>query len=231
MAREINKKQEALRLYLTLSGVFIALLITCNLVFNKFITWNPFGIYEFHISVGLIPYPLTFLVTDIISEIYGSKRANDVVKVGLFTSIIVLVLVGIGDSATAIEGSYVDDETYTRVFGFAKIAVGASMMAYLFAQFIDIKIFHFIKTKTEGRHLWLRNNLSTISSQLLDTLTVLFLLCFFKALPWELFWELFISGFIFKIIVAALDTPIIYLIVSLIKKRYHLGAMDELKLD
>ena len=104
------------------------------------------------------------------------------------------------------------------------------MMAYLFAQFIDIRIFHFWKRKTNGKHLWLRNNFSTFSSQFIDTFTVVFLLCSFKILPWNMFTSLLISGFLFKILIALLDTPILYGIIYLFKKRFALKAGEEIKL-
>ena len=82
-----KKQQQADSLYLILAGVFIAALVSCNLIFQKFFTWNPFGLYNFEISVGILPYPITFLVTDLISEIYGVKRANRVVVAGLLSSV------------------------------------------------------------------------------------------------------------------------------------------------
>jgi len=83
------------------------------------------------------------------------------------------------------------------------------MMAYLVAQFVDIKIYHFWKKLTKGKHLWMRNNFSTMSSQFLDTFTVLFLLCSFKVIEWDLFGKLLINGYLFKVIVALFDTPFI----------------------
>jgi uncharacterized integral membrane protein (TIGR00697 family) len=102
------------------------------------------------------------------------------------------------------------------------------MVAYLFAQFIDIKIFHFWKQLTKGKHLWLRNNFSTFTSQFIDTFTVLFLLCCFKILPWNMFNGLLISGFVFKVIVAALDTPILYGMVFLFRKKFNLKVGEEI---
>jgi uncharacterized integral membrane protein (TIGR00697 family) len=102
------------------------------------------------------------------------------------------------------------------------------MVAYLFAQFIDIKIFHFWKQLTKGKHLWLRNNFSTFTSQFIDTFTVLFLLCAFKILPWDMFNSLLISGFVFKVIVAALDTPILYGMVFLFRKKFNLKVGEEI---
>lgn len=164
-----DSRRDAERLYLVLAGIFIASLVCCNLIFQKFFSWNFFGIYTFEISVGILPYPITFLVTDIISEIYGRKKADQVVIAGLIASVFVLGVVLLADVVTATSWSPVDGGTFHKVFGLTGMAVFASMAAYLTAQFIDIRIFHFWKKLTEGKHLWLRNNFSTITSQLVDT--------------------------------------------------------------
>ncbi len=210
--------------------MFIAALVASNLIFQKFFYWNPFGWFRFELSVGILPYPITFLITDIISEIYGKKKANQIVIAGIFASLFSMSIILIANYTPAIENSPINNETFTKVFGLSPIAVLASMLAYLFAQFIDIRIFHFWKRKTKGKHLWLRNNFSTFSSQFIDTFTVVSLLCIFKVLPWSLFPTLLISGFLFKIIIALLDTPILYLIVYLFKKRFKLASGEEIKL-
>lgn len=216
------------RLYMILSAVFIASLVAGNLIFQKFFTWNFFGLYTFEISVGILPYPITFLITDIISEIYGKKRANQVVLSGLFATVFVLGVVYLADFVPATSWSPVQGETFHRVFGFTAIAVGASMTAYLLAQLIDIRIYHFWKQQTQGRHLWLRNNASTMFSQFVDTLSVLLLLCFFEVIAWERFGNLLLGGFLFKVLVAAIDTPLLYLFVGLIKRYFKLKINEEL---
>jgi len=105
------------------------------------------------------------------------------------------------------------------------------MMAYLFAQFIDIKIYHYWKRLTAGKHLWLRNNCSTFLSQFIDTATVLLLLCGFGEISWNLFGGLLLAGFLFKIIIAALDTPFLYLGVYMFRKRFKLDINEEIELD
>jgi len=225
-----KKTKQAKFLYLCLAGVFISLLVSCNLIFLKFVSWEPFGLYTFIISVGLIPYPLTFLVTDLISEIYGEKRANHVVIVGLICAVLVMLITMVADIAPAVEGSTVTDEEFTHVFGMTGAAVIASMSAYLLAQFIDIKVFHFWKRLTKGKHLWLRNNFSTIISQLIDTVVVLSLLCGLGALSWSDFGTFFVGGFMFKLVIAALDTPLFYLFTYWIKKHFGMGDMDELEI-
>jgi len=225
-----QKKNLALNIYLILAGMFIASLVASNLIFQKFFYWNPFGWFRFEISVGILPYPITFLITDIISEIYGKKKANQVVIAGIAASVFSMAIIYIANIAPAIESSPVNNETFSRVFGLSPIAVLASMMAYLLAQFIDIKIFHYWKKKTHGKHLWLRNNFSTFTSQFIDTFTVVGLLCIFKVLPWSMFGGLLLSGFLFKIVIAALDTPILYLLVYQFRKTFNLKIGEEIVL-
>ena len=216
------------RIYLILAALFIASLVTSNLIFQKFFYWEPFGLYRFEISVGILPYPITFLITDILSEIYGKKKANEVVIAGIFASFFSMLIILVADFAPALENSPIDNKTFHQVFGLSPLAVLASMLAYLCAQFLDIKIFHFWKNLTKGKHLWLRNNFSTFASQFIDTFTVLFLLCSFGVLPWGIFTGLLISGFLFKIIIAALDTPILYIIVYAFRKRFNLKVGEEI---
>ena len=149
-------------MFLILAGIFIASLVSCNLIFQKFFQIEirlPFiGYYTFEQSVGLLPYPVTFLVTDIISEIYGKKKADQVVISGLIASIFMLLVVSISDIVEATSWSAVNNETFSQVFGLSGAAVFASMMAYLTAQLVDVRVFHFWKKLTQGKHLWLRNN-------------------------------------------------------------------------
>lgn len=229
---DTGKIKQAETLYLILAGLFITSLVTSNLIFQKFFSWNPFGLYEFELSVGIIAYPVTFLITDIISEIYGRKRANKVVIAGIFASMFALLIVIVSTEAPATSWSPISDSVFKKVFGFTFIAVGASLAAYLLAQFLDVQIFHFWKRMTNGKHLWLRNNFSTFSSQLVDTASVLFLLCSFGIIQWELFWVLLLNGYLFKVLFAFFDTPIIYLLVYLTRKHFKIeGHGAELKLD
>ena len=223
-----QQNSQAQLIYLILAALFIASLVTSNLIFQKFFYWEPFNLYRFEISVGILPYPITFLITDILSEVYGKKKANQVVIAGIFASFFSMLIILIADYVPVLNSSPIDNTTFSKVFGLSPLAVLASMLAYLFAQFIDIRIFHFWKHLTKGKHLWLRNNFSTFFSQFIDTFTVLFLLCSFKILPWNIFTGLLISGFLFKIIVAAFDTPILYLIVFLFRKKFNLKVGEEI---
>ena len=215
------------RFYLILAGIFIASLVSCNLIFQKFFTWSPFGIYTFEISVGILPYPITFLVTDLISELYGQKKADQVVISGLISSVFIMVVVLIANAVPSTPWSPVNDDLFQKVFGLQGFAVFASMVAYLSAQFIDVRIFHFWKKLTKGKHLWLRNNGSTVVSQFVDTAAVLVLLCATGAIEWERFLPLLENGFLFKVLVALIDTPIIYAVIYALKGKIDIAHYDE----
>ena len=208
--------------YLILTGIFIASLVASNLIFQKFFTWNFLGI-NFELSVGIIAYPVTFLVTDLISELYGQKRANQVVVSGFFASVFTTLLVLISVNATAVQWSPIDSVTFSKVFGLTGPAFFASMVAYLTAQLIDVRIFHFWKRLTKGKHLWLRNNASTIFSQLVDTSVILIILCSAGVIEWERFYGLWMMGWLFKVLVALIDTPIIYGIIYLLKGKIDIA--------
>ncbi|MDO6676727.1 queuosine precursor transporter [Tenacibaculum sp. 1_MG-2023] len=224
----VQQKSQAQLIYLVLASLFIASLVTSNLIFQKFFYWEPYNLFRFEVSVGILPYPITFLITDILSEIYGKKKANQVVVAGIFASFFSMLIILVADYAPAIDNSPIGDETFTKVFGLSPLAVLASMLAYLAAQFIDIRIFHFWKKLTKGKHLWLRNNFSTFLSQFIDTFTVLFLLSSFKILPWSIFGSLLLSGFLFKVIIAALDTPVLYAAVYWFRKKFGLKMGEEI---
>ena len=219
MDLEKNKFKD--QLYLVLAGVFIASLVTCNLIANKFVTVD-LGFKVFIVSAGILPYPFTFLVTDLISELYGQKKANLVVFAGFISSMFVLLFLWLGGQFNAITDSLVTDDTYNSVFRNAWRIIGASMIAYLFAQFVDVRIFHFWKRLTNGKHLWLRNNASTVVSQLLDTILVI---CILFVGVWSSDQILFaiIDGWTFKMLMALIDTPIIYGIIYLLKGKIDIA--------
>lgn len=230
-----SKQNLARKIYLYLAALFITSLVVSNLIFQKFFFWYPFdmtigGIKLFELSVGILPYPITFLVTDLISEIYGQKKANQVVIAGIFASFFSISIILVSDIVPAMPSSPIDNETFSSVFSLSGLAVLASMLAYLFAQFVDIRIYHFWKNLTKGKMLWLRNNFSTFSSQIIDTVTVISLLCLFEVLSWDSFVGLVVSGVLFKILVAFLDTPLLYFFVYLFRKKFDLKVGEEIKI-
>ena len=218
---DLDNKNFKDQFYIILSGIFIASLVTCNLIANKFVTVD-LGFKVFVVSAGILPYPITFLVTDLISELYGQKKANLVVIAGFFASMVVLLFLWLGGQFNAIPDSIVTDEVYNSVFRNAWRIIAASMVAYLFAQVVDVRIFHFWKKLTNGKHLWLRNNASTVVSQLLDTILVICIL-FFGVWGTDQIFSAIIDGWIFKMLMALIDTPIIYGIIYLLKGKIDIA--------
>ena len=220
---QIDKMKLKEQLYIVLVGIFIASLVTCNLIANKFVTVD-LGFKVFIVSAGILPYPLTFLVTDLISEIYGQKRANLVVFSGFIASMFVLLFLWLGGQFNAIPSSIVGNETYNNVFQNAWRIIAASMTAYLFAQFVDVRIFHFWKKLTNGKHLWLRNNGSTIASQFIDTTLVVCIL-FLGVWNGDQIFQAIIDGWLFKMLMAFIDTPIIYGIIYYLKGKINIAKV------
>lgn len=223
-----KKQKRAGITFVVLAALFIAALITCNLVANKFVSVD-LGFKTFIISAGVIPYPLTFLITDILSEIYGRKNTNIVVFSGFFASLFVLLILYLGHIFPAIDNSPVSNENFDIVFQNSKKVILSSMLAYLSAQFVDVRIFHFIKGKTKGKHLWLRNNFSTIFSQFLDTTLVVGVI-FLGELSLSEMLPLIGDGWLFKTLFAATDTLLIYPVVYSLRSYFNLKAGEEIKL-
>ena len=218
-----------------LVAIFAAILVLTNIIGVKIFTFAPdmfsnglFG-NPITLTTGIITYPLTFLITDIVSEIYGEKKATRMVFLGFIVSIISLFFIQL---AVFLPGSNVwinsnlgyntvqeMQNAYESVFTLPGILIVASMTAYLVAQVVDVKIFHFLKRITSGKHLWLRNNLSTSVSQLIDTIIVNSIFLYIGlGLSLNIIFQIIVTTYVFKIIIALIDTPIVYLVVNLLKK-------------
>ncbi len=221
--------------YSLLVAIFAAILVLTNIIGVKIFTFAPdmfsnglFG-NSITLTTGIITYPLTFLITDIVSEIYGEKKATRMVFLGFIVSIISLFFIQL---AVFLPGSNVwinsdlgyntvqeMQNAYESVFTLPGILILASMTAYLVAQVVDVKIFHLLKRITSGKHLWLRNNLSTSVSQLIDTVIVNSIFLYIGlGLGLNIIFQIIVTTYVFKIIIALLDTPIVYLVVNLLKK-------------
>lgn len=215
--------------YLMLAALFVAALITCNLVANKFVVVN-MGFKEFTLSAGILAYPVTFLITDVLSEIFGKRRTQNVVWVGFGATVFTLGILFLGGHYSASGNSPISDDIFETVFKNSPRLIAASMVAYLAAQFIDVRVFHFWKRLTKGKMLWVRNNFSTMFSQLIDTtLVVSVIFLDFKdgqLVPkygWTSFGMLIFDGWLFKVMWAAIDTPVFYLLSWWYKRRFRIG--------
>ena len=224
----MNKKQrqKADNLYLTLAGLFITALVVCNLIANKFVSVD-LGFYTFTLSAGVLPYPITFLITDILSEMYGRKKTSRVVLMGFAALLFTILILWLGKQFAAIESSPVSDSVYNAAFGNSQRVIFASMTAYLVAQLVDVRLFHFWKRLTNGKMLWLRNNASTMLSQLVDTTLVVGVLFYGKE-SFETMSGFIIDGWLFKGLAAFVDTIPIYIIVWIIRRQFNLKWGQEI---
>lgn len=236
-------------LFLSLSGVFLTSLVLGNVIgTTKFVTifsahlpdWlksitpemvRESDIYTMSVPVGVIAYPFTFLATDLISELYGKKRAQMLVWVGFFMNVFMLLLMSINHWLPNTQGVSGGLNLFEGVYEFMVGNTIASMIAYLVAQSVDVKLFHFWKRLTKGNHLWLRNNASTMFSQLVDSTAILTILYMAGNLGDNVgglvdVGILIINSYLFKFFFALFDTPLFYLSVYLLDDFYEDPAYD-----
>lgn len=234
--------------FILLSGIFIGSLAMLNILgfsrmFDLSFTIGNVNV-PFILYAGSLPYPITFLCTDFISEFFGRRRANMVVWVGLLLNLWVLLIVWVGGVLPPIPEMLpstglpaYDDPNYV-FFAIRKLTFGGvvgSMIAYLTAQFVDVSIFHALKKLTKGKMLWLRNNGSTLTSQLVDSVTVALILYFyahaFKIPEGETVFSfltiIILSNYMYKLVAALLDTLPFYAGVKFMSKYLNIDTVAE----
>jgi len=233
---ELHVRRE--RTFIVLAGLFLGTLAMLNILgISRFIdlSFTVFGLeVPMPLAVGVLPYPVTFLCTDLISELYGRNRANFVVTVGLVLNLWVMLILWLGGALPGFEGED-PNGVFFQVRELAFGAVTASMIAYLFAQFVDVQLFHFWKRLTRGRHLWLRNNGSTLVSQLVDAIAVTLVTHYLShALPidadealWPQLLTFIVASYSFKLVTALLDTGPFYLFVHYLGRYLRLPTGPE----
>ena len=234
--KQLNARRELA--FLVLAGFFLGSMSLLNVLgLSRFINLGQIGPFPIVVTMGVLPYPVTFLCTDVISEIWGERRAAQLVWVGLLVNLWILLVVWLGgvlpgfeqmDPATGLPA--VDAAGRQPLFfELRRLTVGtvmASMVAYLAAQFTDVRLFHSWKRLTRGRYLWLRNNGSTMVSQLVDTSAVIIVTHLSSdVLPLEVsqpvlpqLGGLILSGYIFKFLCALVDTLPFYWLVGWLRR-------------
>ncbi len=222
--------------FLVLAGIFLGTMGMLNILgLTRFLSLGSIGGWPVVVAVGALPYPVTFLCTDLISEIWGEQKAGQLVWVGLLLNGWIVLILWLGGVLPGLPGS--DGSTFFEVRRLAFGAVGASMVAYLAAQFTDVRLFHFWKRLSGGKALWLRNNGSTMVSQLVDTSAVV-LISHYAAhvLPVDeaqpvlpQLGSFIVSGYLFKLVAALLDTLPFYWLVAWLRRWLEVpGAGAEL---
>ncbi|MEM7359595.1 MAG: queuosine precursor transporter [Pseudomonadota bacterium] len=233
------------RVFLVLAGFFLCAMTLLNVIgITRFVQLGPM-----QIAVGVLAYPLTFLCTDLISELYGRARANFLVTVGLVLNGFILLIMSLANIMPAVDpiaqppwqnielansislpdGTVVEQsvELFSLIYACTAGAVFASMIAYIAAQYIDVYMFHWLKKRTNGKHLWLRNNGSTLISQAVDSIAVISITFGAAFLAGDMTLKviigLMLSNYVFKLLAALLDTPIIYLLVHKLRPYLQVG--------
>jgi len=246
VSEHLRERRE--RVFIVLAAVFLSAMTLLNVVgITRFIQLGPLAL-----AVGVLPYPLTFLCTDLISELYGRARANFLVTVGLGINFLILAVLTLGDIAPSVpaetmppwqiiqlaepialpNGQIVAGEVglFQLIYATTSGAVFASMLAYIAAQYCDVQLYHFWKRLTRGKHLWLRNNFSTLLSQLVDSVMVVTVT--FGAVYWRgemTFNTLLVlvgSNYAFKALSALVDTLPLYALVRWLRRYLALGPND-----
>lgn len=198
-----------------LLGLFVACLVAANLIGLKIAS---FGIFE--ASVGILVFPVLFLITDIVEEVHGRETAKQFVYIGLACLVCIFVVTAIAVFLPAASRSFVSQEAYAKIFGTTLRIFLASIIGFFFSQMHDLWAFNFWKQKTGGKFLWLRNNASTVVSQFLDT-TIFMFIAFYAISPKfdaAYIFALIIPYWLIKVLFAICDTPFCYLGVKWLKR-------------
>lgn len=245
MLSEAALRERRERVFLVLAGTFLCAMTLLNIIgITRFVQLGPMAL-----AVGVLPYPLTFLCTDLICELYGKARANFLVSVGLGLNFFILGVLLLGNSLPAVpvenmppwqilqlaapvplpNGDVVEQSVglYQLIYATTSGAVFASMLAYIAAQYCDVQLFHFWKRVTKGKHLWIRNNFSTLMSQMVDSIMVIavtFGAAFMRdEVTFRVLLILVGSNYLFKATVALLDTGPFYLGVHYLRRYLQLA--------
>lgn len=202
------------RSFILLVSIFVGALVISSALASKIIT-----IFGLFVPAGVLAYCITFVVTDVISEIWGRERANRVVFSGFITLLVTFLLIRLAlwwDPAPI----WKEQRAFSAILGTTSRIIIASFIAYLASQYHDVWAFHIWRKWTEERHLWLRNNASTVVSQFIDTL-IFITIAFYGTMP---VFSLIKGQYLIKVLIALLDTPFVYLVVMLIRKGYSMGG-------
>ncbi|MCP5107732.1 MAG: queuosine precursor transporter [bacterium] len=191
-----------------LFAVFAGGLVIASVLATKIIT--VFGLF---VPAGVLAYSLTFIATDVISETWGKRLAGLVVFGGFVSLVVVSLLVQVA-LVWPQAPFWKNDAAFTSVLGSTVRVIIASLAAYLVSQYHDVWMFHLLKRAFGGRYLWLRNNISTMISQFIDSFLFI-AIAFYGVMP---IWPLILGQWVIKLAIAVLDTPVVYLLVWLFKR-------------
>ncbi len=216
----ITKKQ---LIYTILCGIFITNAVVAELIGGKLI--SVFGV---PMSVGILPWPVVFITTDLINEYFGEKgvRRLSYITAGLIAYCFFVLLIAL--RIPAVTGMGVQDDAFSSVFGQGMWIIVGSITAFLVSQLIDVTLFHFVKRKTGQRMIWLRSTGSTVISQFFDSFIVLGIAFYATGqMDTQTYIASGLTGYCVKLVIAIVLTPLIYVGHSLIGKHMHADVVEE----
>ena len=209
------------KLYLILAGFFITNAIVAEMIGGKLIQVGPFVM-----SIGVVPWPIVLIATDIINEYFGKEGVKRLtfITVGLIAYTFLVLFAAMGIPAASF--SPVQNEQFSAVFGQSMWIIFGSIIAFMASQFIDVMVFWFFRTKTRGKMLWLRATGSTAISQAMDSLAIIGIAFWLPSkVKTEEFFNVAFTNYSYKLIIAVAITPLIYLAHYLID-RYLEGEVS-----
>lgn len=221
---DITKRKDFI--FVILAGFFVTNAIVAELIGGKLVTF--FGLFTQ--SIGIILWPVVFLLTDIINEYYGKKgvRRLTYITVGLIAYTYILITIAMNLKATSF--SPVQDDVFTTVFGQSQWIIVGSIIAFLVSQLVDVYFFWIFRNMTNGKMIWLRATASTVISQLFDTFIVQFIAF---VLPGKWAFDEFLKnatiGYLFKLLVALALIPVIYFLHNIIHKYIKTAEEEGIK--
>ena len=226
------KLDARLTLFITLVGVFLTCLVVGNLIGGKLTYVHAFG-RDWVISVGEIPFPLTLILTDILNEFYGRKTARRVTLLAAAMIALTIGIIQVANQAAWFPPAYSDPNwgkenmtpfAFENVFLNASWIQFASMVAFVFANYVDIAVFFLLKKLTGQRLLWLRATGSTAISQLIDTIVILSI-AFGQRLDGSTLFSIIVTSYVVKVTVAVLITPVIYALHGALERLWGLKPL------
>ena len=218
MVREAYVLSRPQKLFVICSAIFITALVVAEATASKFFTAFdlPFTVRilgqsfdSVVMTAGVIAFPITFIVTDLMNEYFGKKGIRFVTLVGMVMIIFEFAILQVAMAVPTAPISPVPGEAFNTVFGASGRIIFGSLVAYLVGQLADITLFHWLRGLTEGRHLWLRATGSTFGSQFLDTFIVL-LVAFAGQLSFQEILAITLFNYTYKFVIAVVITPVIY---------------------
>jgi queuosine precursor transporter len=213
----LDRKQ---RFFVYLTAIFVAALVTGDFIGGKF-----FVLFGHTFSAGIVPFPLTFVLTDLVNEFYGTHGARRLTMAGLGAAVFVWAVITLALHLPTSPQSPIPDAVFRGAFGTSARLYVASLTAYVIGQFVDITIFHALRRVTGHRFLWLRATGSTVLSQAIDSVAVSFVFLV-GTRPLAFIFSNAASNYLGKLAMAILLTPVIYAGHGLFNRYFHLPEQD-----